>query len=75
MKVNTNNIDNKEYQKGYDAGIKSVDYLINKKTTPNINIIAGLLQSIMNIVYFKGHEKTIDKMVDFAQITAKKYSK
>ena len=66
---------NKEYQKGYDAGIKSVDYLINKKTTPNINIIAGLLQSIMNIVYFKGHEKTIDKMVKFAQITAKKYSK
>ena len=66
---------NKEYQKGYDAGIKSVDYLINKKTTPNINIIAGLLQSIMNIVYFKADKKTIDEMVDFAQITAKKYNK
>ena len=53
-------LNNKEYQKGYDAGIKSVDYLIDKKTTPNINIIAGLLQSIMNIVYFKADKKTID---------------
>ena len=68
-------LNNKEYQKGYDAGIKSVDYLIDKKTTPNINIIAGLLQSIMNIVYFKADKKTIDEMVNFAQITAKKYSK
>ena len=40
MKLNS-----KDYQKGYDAGIKSVDYLINKKTTPNIHIVAGLLQS------------------------------
>jgi hypothetical protein len=68
-------LNKKEYQKGYDAGIKSVDYLIDKKTTPNINIIAGLLQSIMNIVYFKTDKKTIDEMVDFAQITAKKYNK
>ena len=68
-------LNKKEYQKGYNAGIKSVDYLIDKKTTPNINIIAGLLQSIMNIVYFKTDKKTIDKMVDFAQITAKKYNK
>ena len=68
-------LNNKEYQKGYNAGIKSVDYLIDKKTTPNIHIVAGLLQSIMNIVYFKANKKTIDGMVDFAQITAKRYNK
>jgi hypothetical protein len=63
---------NKEYQKGYDAGIKSVDYLVKKKTKPNIHTIAGLLTSVLNMAYFKTDKKTIDKIVNFAQITAKK---
>ena len=62
----------KEYQKGYDAGIKSVDYLVKKKTKPNIHTIAGLLTSVLNMAYFKTDKKTIDKIVSFAQITAKK---
>ena len=63
---------NKEYQKGYDAGIKSVDYLVKKKATPSTHIIAGLLTSVLNMAYFKTDKKTIDKIVSFAQITAKK---
>jgi hypothetical protein len=63
---------NKEYQKGYDAGIKSIDYLVKKKTTPSTHIIAGLLTSVLNMAYFKTDKKTIDKIVNFAQITAKK---
>ena len=63
---------NKEYQKGYDAGIKSIDYLVKKKTTPSTHIIAGLLTSILNMAYFKTNEKTIDKIVNFAKNTAKK---
>ena len=65
---------NKEYQKGYDAGIKSVDYLVKKKAKPNIHTMAGLLTSIMDMSYFiyQKDKKTIDKIVSFAQITAKK---
>ena len=66
---------NKEYQKGYDAGIKSIDYLVKKKTTPSTHIIAGLLTSVLNMAYFKTDKKTIDKIVSFAQITAKKILK
>ena len=39
----------KEYKKGYDAGIKSVDYLVKKKAKPNIHTMAGLLTSIMDL--------------------------
>ena len=63
---------NKEYKKGYDAGIKSIDYLVKKKTTPSTHIIAGLLTSVLNMAYFKTDKKTIDKIVSFAQSTAKK---
>ena len=61
----------KEYKKGYDAGIKSVDYLVKKKAKPNIHTIAGLLTSVLNMAYFKTDKKTIDKIVSFAKNKAK----
>ena len=63
----------KEYKKGYDAGIKSVDYLVKKKAKPNIHTMAGLLMSIMDMSYFiyQKDKKTIDKIVSFAKNKAK----
>jgi hypothetical protein len=66
----------KEFDVGYQLGMKSVELLEKKMKNPTNNHLAGLVSSILNILYFYApKEEYADELLEFAVNFAKKEAK
>ena len=57
----------KEFDVGYQVGVKSAGLLEKKIKNPNHNHMAGLVSSILNLLYFYApKEEYADELLEFA---------
>jgi hypothetical protein len=57
----------KEFDVGYQVGVKSAGLLEKKVNNPNHNHMAGLVSSILNLLYFYApKEEYADELLEFA---------
>lgn len=62
----------KEFDVGYQVGVKSAGLLEKKIKNPNHNHMAGLVSSILNLLYFYApKEEYADELLEFAVNFAK----
>jgi len=62
----------KEFDVGYQVGVKSAGLLEKKVKNPNHNHMAGLVSSILNLLYFYApKEEYADELLEFAVNFAK----
>lgn len=63
---------NKNFDSGYDAGLNALEALSLINENPDHAMLAGLLSSIMNCIYYYApHEKAANELVKFAVDFAK----
>jgi len=63
----------KEFDVGYQVGVKAAGLLEKKIKNPNHNHMAGLVSSILNLLYFYApKEEYADELIDFSVNFAKK---
>ena len=63
----------KEFDVGYQVGVKSAGLLEKKVKNPNHNHMAGLVSSILNLLYFYApKEEYADELIEFSVNFAKK---
>ena len=66
----------KEFDVGYQVGVKSAGLLEKKVKNPNHNHMAGLVSSILNLLYFYApKEEYADELLEFAVNFAKEEAK
>lgn len=66
----------KEFDVGYQVGVKSAGLLEKKVKNPNHNHMAGLVSSILNLLYFYApKEEYADELIEFSVNFAKKEAK
>jgi hypothetical protein len=57
----------KEFDVGYQVGVKAAGFLEKKEKNPNHNHMAGLVSSILNLLYFYApKEEYADELLEFA---------
>jgi len=62
----------KEFDVGYQVGVKAAGFLEKKEKNPNHNHMAGLVSSILNLLYFYApKEEYADELLEFAVNFAK----
>jgi len=63
---------NENFSSGYNAGLDALENISSINENPNHEILAGLLSSIMNCIYFYApSEKAASDLVQFAVDFAK----
>ena len=63
---------NENFDSGYNAGLNALEALALINENPNHEILAGLLSSIMNCIYYYApSEKAANELVKFAVDYAK----
>ena len=66
----------KEFDVGYQVGVKASGLLENKIKNPTQNHMAGLVSSILNLLYFYApKEEHADELIEFSVNFAKKESR
>jgi len=66
----------KEFDVGYQVGVKAAGLLEKKIKNPNHNHMAGLVSSILNLLYFYApKEEYADELLEFAVNFAKEEAK
>ena len=66
----------KEFDVGYQVGVKAAGLLEKKIKNPNHNHMAGLVSSILNLLYFYApKEEYADELIEFAVNFAKEEAK
>jgi hypothetical protein len=62
----------KEFDVGYQVSVKAAGFLEKKEKNPNHNHMAGLVSSILNLLYFYApKEEYADELLEFAVNFAK----
>jgi hypothetical protein len=63
---------NENFSSGYNAGLDELEYISSINENPNHELLAGLLSSIMNCIYYYApSEKAASDLVQFAVDFAK----